>query len=69
MINTFREKTVKNKTLNDVISQAKSILKTKHGINQVCNNKFHFLPSDTMFTVQEMDKLVNDIVDDTLFWG
>lgn len=66
---TTKEKTLKQHTLDDVCNAAKLILQSKYNYNQLCVDKLKGKSETELLTTAEMSKLVQDLVDDTLYWA
>jgi hypothetical protein len=63
---TFSERTVKNKTVSQAVSQATEVLKSK-GVNTLCTNKVLKRDYNEKITVQELSNLTDDLICDTLY--
>lgn len=64
---TFSERTVKNKTVGQACQIAKQVLKEKYNIHELCTNAVHNRPNDESITVVELNTLVSNLVDDTVY--
>ena len=64
---TTKERTEKKITVGFIRAQAKSILE-KDGVFSVCNNTVPKNP-DALFTVEEADKIIISIVDESLYFA
>lgn len=62
---TRSERTVKKYTKQDVLNSAKNRLKGK----PVCVDVLKQYPDNTLFTLEELNNVADDIVGDTHFWG
>ena len=66
---TTREKTVKQHTLDDACNAAKAILQREYKYNQLCTDMLKGKSETELLTTVEMSKLVQDLVDDTVYWA
>lgn len=65
---THKERTEKCKTLGNAVAQARSVLLHFYRINKLCCNKIGYRNLDEEITIKEMSELVNELVDDTLYY-
>jgi hypothetical protein len=66
IIYTFKERTVKNKTVQMAVTAALALLKDK-GETQVCTDMVQKRDRDEAITVVEMNDLVEELVNDSLY--
>ena len=66
---TQKERTVKCKTIDDALAQARSVLLHIYNIDKLCVNSIRQQRIlDTAITIEEMSHWVNQLVDDTRFF-
>ena len=65
---TYRERTVKSKKLSDITAAAMAVLKEKYKIDKLCIDQVKQFDDESTFTIQEMNQLVENLIDDTLYW-
>lgn len=64
---TKAEKTISRLPLSFIYTQAKAVLKDRYNEHSMCTNRVSHCGDDWLFTVEEVSRLVEDIVDDTLY--
>lgn len=68
---TLTERTEKSKTVGQAVNIALMLLRERHNLNKVCTNALHRgrhrREDDEPITVVELNKLVEDMVNDTTF--
>ena len=67
MFLTYSDYNIKNKTIGQAIKQAQLRLKEKD-INRVSGNAFAGKDPETLITLLDMNKLVEKIIADTLYY-
>jgi hypothetical protein len=65
---TYEERTVKKYQVHQAVTQALSVLSHKHRVDEVCTDKVRRYNRDEMITMETFSKIVEDLVDDTLYW-
>jgi hypothetical protein len=66
---THKEKTVKDKTVGMAYGLAKSVVTSKFPDMKICINALRGRSDDQPITTEELSNLVEQIVDDSLFYG
>lgn len=65
---THRERTEEKYLLADALTQAAMVLKHHYRIPKLCTDKAKGLNLCAFITLEKFSQLVQDLVDDTLYW-
>lgn len=69
VIYTLKERTFKQYTLDDACNTAKTILQSKYNYKQLCVDLLKGKSETELLTTVEMGELVQELVDDTIYWA
>lgn len=64
---TPKERTVKCATVEDAVKAALTYLTDKHNLTRVCTNAVSKRDNYEKITLQELNKISQDLIDDTLY--
>lgn len=66
---TFKERTVRDRTVAQAVKQARDVLDTRHNGILMCTNALKGYDYDDKITVEKLSQLVETLIDDSVYYA